>query len=142
LTGLLLLYGLVRLAKARHRGELAAFPLAVAVGRLAPARTALQQRHQDMLRAGSVWEAARALARQCFEAAGIPPGAPGEPPPQVTAAGGWWERWRLRRQVRRLWQLAYGRAPVRVSASEFMRLAAEMERVKVALAGGTRTITP
>jgi hypothetical protein len=132
LTGLLVLYGLVCLVKLRSRVEPAAPPLAQAVNRQLALQAVLHQRHQDMLRADNLWEAARTLAQQCFE----PVAVPRERPPRLRVAGGWWQRRRLGRQVRRLWRLAFGPAPVRVSAHEFVDLVREMEAVQAALAKG------
>lgn len=127
----LLLYGLWRLVKARHRVESAALPLATAVQHLASPRPILQQRHKDMLRRNSLGEAARSLARECFE----PLEGPAEMPP-IQLAGGWWKRRRHERQLRRLWQLAFGEVPLKVSIQEFTRLLPEIEQVKAALVRG------
>jgi hypothetical protein len=139
LTGLLLLYGLARLMKSRYRVEPAAAPLAQAVNRQLALQAVLHQRHQDMLRADNLWEAARTLARQCFEPGAAPNG---NGAPRVRVQGGWWERRRLSGQVNRLWRLAFGARPERVTATEFVDLVREMEAVKAALAKGTVVIQP
>jgi hypothetical protein len=134
----LLLYGARRLVRARHRIE-TAVPL-TASGQLAAGDRDLPvmtQRYRDVVWAGNLWEAARALARSCFDPA--TDGLPGRPAPAlpVAVAGGWRQRWTLARQVRRVWELAYGPRPVPVSPSQFARLGAVVQSVRAALADGT-----
>jgi hypothetical protein len=122
------------MTRGRHRADPAVLPLARAVAQHVPAAPLLEQRHQALLSGGNVWEAARGVARQWFASAG----APGGPtPPRVTAEGGWWERWLMRRRVRRLWRLAYDPRPVRVSLRALRRLFGELEELSVALANGS-----
>jgi hypothetical protein len=122
------------LTRGRHRAEPAVLPLARAVALHVPTAPLLEQRHQALLRGGNVWEAARGLARQWFAAAGA---TPGQGPPRVAVEGGWWERWALRRRVLRLWRLAYGPRPVRVSLRALRRLLGELEELSVSLANGS-----
>jgi hypothetical protein len=122
------------MTRGRHRGEPTVLPLARAVAQHAPTAPLLEQRHQALLRGGNVWEAARGLARQWFASAGA---AVEAGPPRVVSEGGWWERWVLRRRVRRLWRLAYDPRPVRVSLRALRRLFGELEDMSVALANGS-----
>jgi hypothetical protein len=122
------------MTRGRHRAEPAVLPLARAVAQHVPTAPLLQQRHRALLRGGNVWEAARGVARQWFAAAGAPAG---EAPPRVVVEGGWWERWVMRRRVRRLWRLAYGPNPVRVSLRALRRLFGELEELSVAQANGS-----
>jgi hypothetical protein len=141
LTAALLMYGMYRVGQGRHRVEPGAASLAAAVNRLAPAQPVLQQRFQDLLRSDNLRDEARTLARQCLESVGGAAPASGDRPlPQVTATGGWWQRPRVRRQVHRLWRLAYGPLPGRITAQEFAELLTEMEQVRAALAQGTLRI--
>ncbi len=121
------------LTRGRHRAEPAVLPLARAVAQHVPTAPLLEQRHRALLRGGNVWEAARGVARQWFAAAGAPAGAA---VPRVVVEGGWWERWLMRRRVRRLWRLAYGPRPVRVSLRALRRLFGELEELSVAQANG------
>jgi hypothetical protein len=57
--------------------------------------------------------------------------------PRVVVEGGWWERWVMRRRVRRRWRLAYGPRPVRVSLRALRRLFGELEELSVAQANGS-----
>ena len=128
-SGLLLFYGLHRLIRAHHRGETAAPRLTTKVDQQAGAEAPLVARRNDAaLREGNCYEAARDLARLCFEGEG------GEPPaaPPVAQRGGR----RLRRDVERLWRLAYGGTPTPVAPAEFAALVAQAERVQAALDGG------
>jgi hypothetical protein len=121
------------LTRGRHRAEPAVLPLVSAVAQHVPTAPLLEQRHRALLRGGNVWEAARGVARQWFAAAGAPAG---EAAPRVVVEGGWWERWVMRRRVRRLWRLAYGPRPVRVSLRALRRLFGELEELSVAQANG------
>src|SRR5207248_1822382 len=79
---------------------------------------------------GQCGEAARDLARLCFEG---PAGAVGEPPaapPRVVRGGR-----RLRRDVERLWRLAYGEGAGPVAAAEFPGLLAALALVALLAAG-------
>jgi hypothetical protein len=134
LTAALALYGLTRLWRARHRREARVPLVATAVAEHAPHLPVIAQRQRAMLQEGNLWEAGRELAWQCFEEAGLPAEAAG--PPRVEVTGPWLRRWRLRRLVGRLWQLARGAKPVRISLRQFSRLVAEVEEVKAALAVG------
>jgi hypothetical protein len=140
LTALLAANGLYLLARSRHRIDLGAPLLDTMLRRPAAARTLMEQRYRALLYRGNLWEPARAVVRQAFEAVGWPglnPRSSGTPPaPQVQASGGWWRRRRLERLVRRLWQMAYGEKPVPVSARDFTRLATDLDEVQAALAAG------
>jgi hypothetical protein len=134
----LLVYGVSLLLRARHQGE-AAVPLVTATALAATdANLPLMiQRDRDVVRSGNLWEAARTLARSCFDQAGAAsPGHPARVPP-LEIAGGWLQRRRLARQVRYLWQLAYSAAPVPVSPRQFVRMAGLVRAVRSALASGT-----
>jgi hypothetical protein len=131
LTILLVGYGLVRLLRARQRTELSAPLLATSLAQLAPDPLVMNQRQRTMVHEGNLWEAARDLARQCL------PAGPEDHPPRIIVTGGWWRRRRLTKLVMRLWRLAAGAQPERVSAHEFTRVIAQVESVKSELAHGT-----
>jgi hypothetical protein len=122
--------------RGRHRLDPAVPLLAREVARHLPAAPLLEQRRRAVLKAGNAWETARHLARQCFEAAGVPlSGA--LPRVRVTVAGGWWQRWRLVRRFRRLWRMACGDRPVRVPPAALPGLLRELEELRTALANGS-----
>jgi hypothetical protein len=57
--------------------------------------------------------------------------------PRIAVADrSWWRRWRRRREVLRLWRLAFGRAPRRVSRAAWPGLVKELERLQDDLARG------
>jgi hypothetical protein len=58
----------------------------------------------------------------------------------VHVRGNWWRRWQLRRQVARLWRLAYSDTPALISARRLRRLEAQVHEVQSALADGSLTI--
>jgi hypothetical protein len=138
-TGVLAMVAFARLSQARHRLEKAA-PLAVsALAQAAPA-TLFEQRHRSMEQDRNFWEAARALARQGIESAlGVPFQAQQQASEVAVAElpalqGSWWRKWRLRRRFNRLWQLAYGTEPVRISPQQLKRLRSQIEGMKTGLA--------
>jgi hypothetical protein len=128
-SGLLLLIALARLVRAHHHGETAAPNVAAKVEKAAASDLPLvARRRAAALEAGNFYEAARDLARLCFE------GEHGEPPaaPPAVVGGGR----RLRRDIARLWRLAYGATPVPVSSAEFAALTALAAHVRGVLEGG------
>jgi hypothetical protein len=137
----LITYGLYRLAAARHRVDLGAPPLATLLDRQTPAGSLLTRRYQALLDGGNLWEPARALVRQALETAGARGGRGTVAEPRFEVSGGWWQRWRGMRRLRRLWRIAYGARPVRVPPREFALLLRELSGIEAALAGGTWRLT-
>ncbi len=127
-------YGFVRLGLFRHRHDAATPTLAKLLGQQEPVASLIDQRTVELLREDNLWEAARALARDLFPAAGAAP-------PTVQARGGWWQRRHWGRLVGRLWRLAHAARPARVSTRRFVALAAEVNQLRTALADGTVRIT-
>jgi hypothetical protein len=125
-------YRLVRYA--RHRLDAAVPMLAQAVTQHEPKASLLEQRRRALLRSGNVWETVHQLARQQFEAAGIP--LTDSSPPRLAIEGGWWQRWRFRRRVARLWELARGETPARISPPALRRWLRDLEELKTAMARG------
>jgi hypothetical protein len=141
-TAMLALFGLARLSQSRYRPEKIPLPAGSDLGRMPAAASLFEQRRQAMLRERNLWESARALAQQGLESA-LGPQLRANSPPSMDAAlplelgergGSWWRRWRLRRRFNRLWQLAYGAEPVRVSPRQLRRLHREIEQMKTAFA--------
>jgi hypothetical protein len=126
--------GMLRLGRARHRHEPTAPLLAPTLARMAPARVGLAERYRALLAQGNLWEPARALARDFFE---IATGTPDPPrPPEFQVDENWLTRRALQKQVLLLWQLAHG-TPLRITPSEFTRIAAQVDEMRAALADGT-----
>jgi hypothetical protein len=138
-----LVYGSYRLGVVgRFRPEAGVPALAREVVNQTPAGPLLEQRQQAMFRAGNLWEAAHELARQFF-ASTAEPALTAKRPPRVESEGGWWHRRAVRRLVRRLWRLARGTAPERVSARQMQRLLPAIDELKADLANGSvRLRTP
>jgi hypothetical protein len=129
-SGLLLLYGLFRLVRAHHRGETAAPMVAALVAQQAEAELPpVALRNEAAVREGNCYEAARDVARLCFEGEGSE--APADPP-RVVRGGR-----QLRRDVEQLWRLAYDATPTPVSPAEFAGLATVAARVRAALDDGS-----
>jgi len=126
--------------RARHQPETAAPLLADAISQHEPRGSLLDQRRRALLRLGNVWEMGHRLARECFESAGV--ALTGASPPRVLMTqGSWRQRWRVRRRVARLWRLACGNAPVRLSPAALRHRLRELEELKTALADGTIRLT-
>ena len=132
LTVTLVAYGLYRLMKAGYHVDAKVPLVSRSMARLAPAVGVVDQRHQALLREGNFWETARDLARLALADLGYEPPRP----PQLRLDAGWWERFALRRHVRRLWQVAYGDRPVSVSRQEFARLLDRAAEVRAAANDG------
>jgi hypothetical protein len=133
-------FGLARLSQARHRHEKAQVIPASSAGPPPRTPSLFEQRHQSMVQEGNYWEAARARTRQGFESVF---GAQFQADRQMSASaalallgmhGSGWRKWRFRRRFNRLWRLAYGMEPVRISSRQLRRLGPEIERLRAALA--------
>jgi hypothetical protein len=123
----------------RFRTEPALTSLERALSQNRPVGPAIDGRHQSLLQGDNLWETARALARQWFLEQGVPepPYPPGEldpPPPRVEVEGSWWQRWRMRRRIQNLWQLAYHSSPRRMPARKLRPFLAELEDLRNACA--------
>jgi hypothetical protein len=139
-TLLLLFVGLRRLLQGRYRLEAGAPLLAREATLALEAPAVFVQRRRQLVRSDNVWEAARDLARACFEAPAVT--ATARPPVFVVRSGNWRQRWRLGRMVRRLWELAYGPVPFPVSLRRLGRIQAEAAEVQAALEAGVVEMIP
>ncbi len=119
--------------RSRYRLDLAVPLLARQVDRHSPTATLLQQRGQQALNAGNLWEAAHGLAREWF--AGL--GQATQSPPPVRTAGGRWRQWVLDRRIRRLWMLAQQTEPSRVSPRRLRQMLHELDQLRAAQRSGT-----
>jgi hypothetical protein len=137
LTVALLAYGVYRLMRARYRTDPAAPLLAATLVQLAPVPAGLAPRHRELLAEGNLWEPARALAREFFEAAlrGKLPDT--DAPPPFDLDEGWLARRAVQKEVQRLWRLARAATPERVTPAEFAHLAGQVDRLKAGLEDGT-----
>jgi hypothetical protein len=96
----------------------------------------LEQRQEEVLKSGNLWESARHLARQTFLSAGV--AAPLDPlrPPAIRVTGRLWQRWQRQRQVLRLWRLAFDPRPFRVRPQQWPGLLAQLEQLQTDLDNG------
>jgi hypothetical protein len=146
LTLSLAVFGLSRLSLVRQRPEPGAKLVSSLPSDSASAASVLEERQQVMIQEENFWEPARLLARHTLETAlnGTAPARNGAAArsvrPSVRTQGGWWNRWRLRRQAYWLWQLAYSPEPQRITSRRLARLRAELDAVKTALANGSLQI--
>jgi hypothetical protein len=142
-TALLLGYGFWRLTQARHRLDGTEPRLAACLATPGNGATLIQRRNQDMSRQNNYWETAHQLARQCFDSliggdertGALRPARAALP--HINIRAGWWRRRSLKRQVVRLWRLASGQVPEKVTAEDFRRLQGELREVRSALDDGT-----
>jgi hypothetical protein len=132
---MLLLLGYRFLWHTRHRPELAVPSLSKALREHEPKAPLLDQRRRALLRSGNVWEMGHRLARECFESAGV--SLTGAAPRVVMACGSRWQRWRVRRRVAHLWQLARSNFPKPLSPAALQHRLREIEELKSALGNGT-----
>jgi hypothetical protein len=143
LTFLLSVWGFWRLNQNRHRIQRQEPLLAMCLAGQGLRRNLVDRRNEEMLRQNNYWEAAHQLARQWFASILEPTTHAGSvdqrfaTPPRITARGTWWRRRRMRTQVLRLWRVAAGRTPEKVSAAALARLEEELRVVRAALASGT-----
>jgi hypothetical protein len=135
LTVLLVILGLRRLLQGRHHLE-PRLPLVARKVALALAVPPLvTQRRDALVRSGNLWETARDLARECFEAHDVP-GRGDRWPPPFKVATGWWQGRQLARLIGQLWDLAYGPAPSPVSPRRLAQVHADAEQLSAALEAG------
>ncbi len=138
LTGLLLAWALWRLRQFQGPHPEKALPLLAEALGAGPGRpdSLLEHRQQELRKNGNLWENARHLARETFLSAGV--AAPADPlrPPAINATGTFWQRWQKRRQVLRLWRLAFDPRPVRVRPGDWPGLLAQLEQLQADLASG------
>jgi hypothetical protein len=125
--------GLIWLSLAKYNREPGTPPLEWGLAQLVPSIKVMDQRQRAMLREGNFWETARGIARQGLETIGVTTSTGGRPVlPPLSFTRGWRREWRLRRQIKWLWRLAYGARPMRVNARQLARLRTEIEEVKAA----------
>ncbi len=97
----------------------------------------LEQRQQELLEYGNLWENARQVSREVFLSAGLTEPANPSRPPKIRTEGGFWQRWQRQRQVLRLWRLAFDPRPCRVRPRDWPGLLAELDRLQADLANGS-----
>jgi hypothetical protein len=135
----LVLLGYRFLWRTRYRPEFAVPSLSQALRAHEPKMSLLEQRRRALLRLGNVWEMGHRLARECFESAGVALTS-ASPPRVLLAQGSRWQRWCINRRVARLWRLARGDAPARLSPTALKHRLRELEELQTALANGTITL--
>jgi hypothetical protein len=130
-------YCLLRLRRTTHAYESGIPLLASAVSQHRPARSPLLMRQRAALEQNDLRDFAREAAREWFTDVPESPDHPGEAPPEVEVQGGWMRRSSLRRQVDRLWQLAYGDdAPPPLGRMSFQKFLLSLDRLRDALESG------
>ncbi len=146
LTGALMVYGVHRIVRSRHRQDAAAPLLAPTLARLTPASSGLAARKQALLAEGNLWQPAQTLARDFFESALGVSAAQYQTLPHFDIKENWLTRRALQKLIEHLWRLAYGTTPERVTPTAFAHLAVQVDNLHTALAEGnlrfeTRTTT-
>jgi hypothetical protein len=146
LTGALMVYGVHRIVRSRHRQDAGAPLLAPTLARLTPASSGLAARKQALLAEGNLWQPAQTLARDFFESALGASAAQYQTLPHFDIKENWLTRRALQKLIEHLWRLAYGSTPERVTSTAFAHLAVQVDNLHTALAEGnlrfeTRTTT-
>jgi hypothetical protein len=124
----LLIWCIGRGIRRRFRHDTSAPILALAVGRNLPVEPVLEQRHGALLKQDNLWEPAAMLARRWFVRVGVE--RTDGPAPSFEASGSWWQRRKIVGRLRRLWRLACGAEPQRVTAPELWRLQRELDELR------------
>ena len=114
--------------RGRFRHDTTVPLLTATVAKHLPDEPLVQQRQRAMRSGGNLWEPASVLARRWFGKLGLD--ATAIESPAFAATGGWWQRRRLVGQLRRIWRLAAGRSPVRITQPELWRLQRELDELK------------
>lgn len=99
-----------------------------------------RQREDAVLKSQNWWEAGRVMVRRFFEEGQSRQANKPVAPPRWNGPGGLVERWRMRRLISRLWALAYGESPRRVTPRMFRNLQRDLERLKVEKDRGRLTV--
>jgi hypothetical protein len=138
----LLIYGCYRLGIAsRYRREAALPSLPRAARQQQPRGSLLDLRHEGLLDAANIWETGRQLARDAFEAGGVPAPVPYHEPAVTFQGVGWWQRFHWRRRIVQLWRLAFHHKPAPLAPHAIHSLVAELEQLKAGLKRGTIQVT-
>jgi hypothetical protein len=150
LTGTVVVFGGMRLARSSHGIDPHAPVAVLGTGSALPGAGLIDQRHQTMLAEGKLWEAAREIVRQNLRALGSQEprvsqpetsqgesGFHGNRPPEIVGGGRSGRRRYLRNLMLRLWALAYAESPRRLSRAEFRRVVIEVDELARAAKEGT-----
>jgi hypothetical protein len=100
-----------------------------------PADPLVEQRQQALLQQGNLWEPTALLVRRWFARMGLE-AKPGQVP-NFDVEGGWFRRWRILSRLKRLWQLATGQTPRRVTPAELWGLQRELDDLRASWERGT-----
>jgi hypothetical protein len=128
------LFALQRLNSAKHRREFGIVPLASSVAELELGRPIHEQRSAALSERGNYWEAAHELAIDIFQPL-LTSTAPGGRL-HVAPAGSFWQSWRWRQQVQKVWRVAVDPGPRRWTRRQWLRLLALDERLRREIALG------
>jgi hypothetical protein len=135
-TLLLLGLGLRRVMTARFRRSGNASRLAVALDRHRPRVGLLEQRLRSAMSRGQALEAAREKAQQMFAGFGLSPAGHGQTDPEVEIDAGWWQRLTLRRELREIWQIAFGDQPQPVPMRQWKQFLLRLDKLRKAISDG------
>ncbi len=124
----LLLWCLVRGFRRRPQPDPSVPILAYALGKRLPLEPVSEQRHTELFRQDNMWEPATLLTRRWFVRLGVE--RTDGPPPAFRARGGLWRRLVLVRRLRRLWHMACGNQPRRISAPALWQLQRELDELR------------
>ena len=102
----------------------------------------LEQRHQEMLASGNLWQTARSLVRPVWLQAGVKPAPRLAPLPPFRVKGSFWQRWSKRRRASFLWRLAFGEQPCRIRPRDWSGFLANLEQLKADLTTGAVQVRP
>jgi hypothetical protein len=104
--------------------------LSTLLDRMRPKTGMLEHRLRSGVGRGRYYELARQRARDMFADLNLVP-ADGMPLPGFTVNTGWWERGRIARDVRYIWDVAYGEEPIAMPKKKWDDFQKRVNRIGV-----------
>jgi len=137
----LVCYGAKKLTEGRHYSEKGSVLLSGPYAAAPDIAPLVEQRARAQIERNALGAEARALVRTWFlEVCAVPvvewDRTPARPAPTAVVTGGWWERYRLRRQLEQLARLAGPAMPASFSWVEMVRLTKALQALSVAMQQG------
>lgn len=131
----LLGYGIFSLIKSRFSYSRKVPRFSLALDRVKPRAGLLEMRLRGGVGRGQYYEIARERAREMFAGLDLTPGE-GGPPPRFTINAGWWKRASIERQLREVWQVAFGSQAVPVTSRRWQQWQSQLDEIRTMIRRG------
>ena len=131
----LLAFGILSLIKSRFSYSRKVPRFSLALDRVKPRAGLLEMRLRGGVGRGQYYEIARDRAREMFAALDLTPGE-GGPPPKFTVEASWWRRAAIERQLREVWQVAFGTEPVPVTSRRWQQWQDRLDEIRTMIRRG------